>query len=125
MMRGFTFSLLSFTLFLSALCQRIEIFLPSTLRTWINSDNTTATIMPFGHVPYPTNACNMMTIEDKPRKLFIVVAQRDSCDPYIKAQNAEKAGAGMLIITDNTGEGFPIDKLHQDQKGLSIFPQLW
>ena len=117
-----------FTLILSSLCaDRLQILLPASLQSWTGSQYDSALkteILPFGYAPWgrkilgwlvlpkSSDACDPIEFANQPKgENFIIIAQRQNCDLYVKAQNAEKAGAKMLIVVDSGDKGFKSVKI--------------
>jgi len=111
-------SLLIFALLSSTLCGELSVLMPDRLVDWWESHaiESKTSIAAFGMVPWgrkimgrlvlaePLDACTYLKVPDELPTTPIVVAQRGNCPFYVKAQNAELAGARMLIVVDDKYE---------------------
>lgn len=110
------------------LTQKLTIWEPKSLKSIYAHDEFRYTVMDFGAVPYghslygtvfkatPYDACSELKplAWDKNYGTLIVLLSRGGCNFSDKVLNAQKIGAGFVLIADNTDEDvhriFPIER---------------
>lgn len=120
--------MLRMALFLSPLLCGIHIWEPKSLKAIYQNRELDYTIMNFGTVPYghtiygtvfiasPYNACSELAPLkwDKNYGTLILMVERGGCNFSEKVINAQKVGAGFVVIADNNQEDvhkiFPIER---------------
>lgn len=119
----------SLLLFLAyVMISKIHIWEPKSLKSLYSHQEFTYTLMDFGSVPYghsiygtvfkatPYDACTDLKPFpwDKNYGTLIVMVTRGGCNFSEKVLNAQKVGAGFVLIADNTDEDvhriFPIER---------------
>lgn len=142
-MRVALFLLLPFLLTLSVQnrstnLDEIHIWEPASLRSVYSNSSLSYTIANFGTVPYghsiygtvfkafPTDGCSELTNIpwDKNQGTLIVFVERGNCHFAEKVLNAQKIGAGLVIMGDNADEDvskiMPIEKTAEVLNKITI-----
>ena len=133
-----------FTLLLAFLCctstitSKLSIWEPKSLKSIYAHTEFRYTVMDFGSVPYghsiygtvfkatPYDACTeLKPLEwDKNYGTLIVLLNRGGCNFSDKVLNAQKIGAGFVLIADNTDEDvhriFPIERTKEQLDKVRI-----
>lgn len=117
---------------------KIHIWEPKSLKQLYLKNEIPYTIMNFGNVPYghsiygtvfqanPYDACaDLEPVPwDKNYGTLIIMVHRNGCNFSEKVLNAQKVGAGFVLITDNNQEDvhkiFPIERTKETLDKIKI-----
>lgn len=120
--------LATFLLLTAQTTQKIHIWEPKSLKSMYSGRNIAYSVMNFGVVPYghsiygtvfkasPIDACTELAPLkwDKNYGTLIVLLERGGCNFSEKVFNAQKIGAGLVLIADNNIENvhkiFPVER---------------
>ena len=128
-MRKTCFNAINFILFLSISIQsKIHIWEPKSLKSLYHEHEMAYSVMNFGLVPYghsvygtvfkatPLDGCSDLAPLkwDKNYGTLIILLERGGCNFSEKVFNAQKVGAGLVLIADNSIEDvhkiFPVER---------------
>ena len=138
MEKRFLLSALLVQLLLSGALSKVNIWEPKSLKAIYSHTKFEYSVMDFGSVPYghsvygtvfkstPYDACTDLTpiSWDANYGTLIIMANRGGCTFATKVINAQKIGAGLVMIADNTVEDvhriFPIERTKEQLDKVNI-----